>query len=252
MSLLEGKSEIQAWNTFLFTTPKAPMKSLLMGKVRLKWAGRVNYPAYGASRGEGMTVTMLAMKVLPLPLAADVGTKIARLIEEKGWNQEDFARISGLNRLTIRQILQPNGEHRLRNATVGACARALGLSVNDLRTQPMTFLLARMSDSAPLTEPPSKARLYELATQPELVSWLERNPDRAAQLSEDDMDELLSLQGTGGPMTAFGVEHFVDLIERKKQLVNKVHAIAGTEYLDLLEQMVNLMYEKIRPYADRM
>jgi transcriptional regulator with XRE-family HTH domain len=190
------------------------------------------------------------MDGLSLPLAADLGSKIARLIEERGWNQEDFARISGLNRLTIRQILQRHNERRLRNATVGACAKALGLSVNELRTKPLADLLPRMSD--PIPNDNNKIRLYELATQPELVSWLQRNPDRAALLTEDDIDELLSLQGTGGPLTAFGVEHFVDLIERKKQLIGKVHAIAGTEYLDLLEQMVNLMYDKIRPYADRM
>jgi transcriptional regulator with XRE-family HTH domain len=228
------------------------MKSLLMRNMLLKRDRAENNLANGASRGEGIAVTMPDMEALPLPVAADLGTKIARLMEERGWNLEDFARISGLNRLTIRQILQPRGGRRLRNATLGACAKALGLSVNELRTQPLTCLLPRMSDPAPFTDTPSKVRLYELATQPELVAWLERNPDRAAQLAEDDLDELLSLQGTGGPLTAFGVEHFVDLIERKKQLIGKVHAIAGTEYLDLLEQMVNLMYDKIRPYADRM
>ena len=66
-----------------------------------------------------------------------------------------------------------------------------------------------------------------------------------------DLDELLSLQGTGGPMTAFGVEHFVDLIERKRRLKEQVDAIAGTEYLEVLEKMVALMYEKIQPYRER-
>jgi transcriptional regulator with XRE-family HTH domain len=195
---------------------------------------------------------MSDMESLSSPLTADLGSKIARLIEERGWNQEDFARISGLNRLTIRQILQRHNERRLRNATVGACAKALGLSVNELRTKPLAELLPRMSDAIPIDDPSNKIRVYELATQPELVGWLQRNPDRAAHLTEDDIDELLSLQGTGGPLTAFGVEHFVDLIEHKKRLIGKVHAIAGTEYLDLLEQVVNLMYDKIRPYADRM
>jgi transcriptional regulator with XRE-family HTH domain len=195
---------------------------------------------------------MFGMETVSVPVAVDLAGKIARLIEERGWNQEEFARISGLNRLTIRQILQPHGERRLRNATVGACAKALGLSVNELRTKPLADLLPRMSGSIPSDDPSNKIRLYELATQPELVGWLQRNPDRAAHLTEDDIDELLSLQGTGGPLTAFGAEHFVDLIERKKRLIGKVQAIAGTEYVGLLEQMVNLMYDKIRPYADRM
>jgi hypothetical protein len=63
---------------------------------------------------------------------------------------------------------------------------------------------------------------------------------------------LLSLQGTGGPLTTIGVEHFVGQIERKRKLIHKVQAVAGTEYIDLLEQLVNLMYEKVQPYGDRL
>ena len=37
---------------------------------------------------------------------AELAAKIALLAQEKGWNQEDFANIAGLNRQTIRQILR--------------------------------------------------------------------------------------------------------------------------------------------------
>jgi hypothetical protein len=84
-----------------------------------------------------------------------------------------------------------------------------------------------------------------------LLAWIERNPERAARLTLDEIDELLSLQGTGGPLTAFGVAHFVELIERKRRLLEQVAVIAGTEYIDLLEQFVSLLYEKIQPYRDR-
>jgi hypothetical protein len=181
----------------------------------------------------------------------DLATKIARLVEERGWNQEDFARNADLNRQTVRQILMPSGDRRLRNATVGACARALGLSVNDLRTLPLERLLPRMNIAPLNEEAAARARGFEQATQPELLAWLERNPDRAQQISDEEIDELLSLQGTGGPLTAFGVEHFVELIERKRKLIQQVHAIAGTEYLDLLEQLVALLYEKVQPYRER-
>ncbi len=30
-----------------------------------------------------------------------------------------------------------------------------------------------------------------------------------------------------------------------------MQAIAGTEYLEFLEQFVDLLYEKVQPYADR-
>ena len=181
----------------------------------------------------------------------ELPSKIARLIEERGWNQEEFARIAGLNRQTIRQILFSDGNRRLQNATVSACADALGLAVNELRTLPLERLLGRMHNPRPAEGDPGRKRLYEEATQPELLDWLERNPDRAQRLAAEEIDELLSLQGTGGPLTAFGVAHFVELIERKRRLMEQAAAIAGTEYIDLFEQFVQLLYEKIQPYRDR-
>lgn len=183
--------------------------------------------------------------------STDLATKIARLVEERGWNQEEFARIASLNRQTIRQILVPTGDRRLRNATIAACARALNLTVNELRTLPLERLLPRMHGHHPANGDEHLRRLYEQATQPELLGWIERNPERARQLSAEELDELLSLQGTGGPLTTLGVDHFVNLIERKRKLMHKVQAIAGTEYIDLLEQVVGLMYDKVQPYGDR-
>jgi hypothetical protein len=176
--------------------------------------------------------------------------KIARLVEERGWNQEDFSRIANLNRQTVHQILY-DGQRTLRNTTVSACARALGLTVNDLKNLPLERLLPRMHDKAPVGSDENLARLYEVATQPELRAWIDRNAERAKQLDADEIDELLSLQGTGGPLTAFGVEHFVGQIERRRELRHKVNAIAGTEFLDVLEKIVDLMYEKVQPYAQR-
>lgn len=181
---------------------------------------------------------------------ADPAFKIARLVQERGWNQEDFARNAGLNRQTVREILQPSGDRRLRNATISACARALGLSVCDLYTLPLEQLLLRARSRDELGAEESR-RLYERATQPELVAWIERNPGRAGQLSAAEIDELLSLQGTGGHLTAFGVERYVEYLERRRRLQQQIDVVAGTEYLDVLEKVVALMYEKVQPYRDR-
>jgi hypothetical protein len=182
---------------------------------------------------------------------ADLAAKIAALVRERGWNETYFARIAGLNRQTVRQILLPTGDRRLRNATIGACAKALGLTVNDLCSLPLDRLLPRMSSPPPAEEDAKLRRLYEYATQPELLAWMERNPERAKHLTSEEIDELLSLQGTGGPLTNFGVDHFVSMIERRRKIIDQVYAIAGTEYLDVLERLVELMYEKIQPYRDR-
>lgn len=91
-------------------------------------------------------------------------------------------------------------------------------------------------------------RLYEEACQPALRQWLEANPERAAKLTPEEIDELHSLQGTGGPMTYFGVEHFVGVIERRRAILAKVATICGSDWIDMIERLVDLVYRDIQPY----
>jgi hypothetical protein len=174
--------------------------------------------------------------------------KIVALAKERGWHQDQFARIADLNRLTVRTIFV-GPTRKLHNATVRACARALGVSVNDLLTQPLEKLLPKMRLPVPAED--NVRALYEQATQPELLEWLQNNPARAAQLSAYEIDELLSLQGTGGPLTEAGVAQCVEHIERRRKILEQVAVIAGTEQVDLLEQFVNVLYEKVQPYRSR-
>ena len=178
------------------------------------------------------------------PEGGELARKIAKLVEEKGWNQEDFARISQLNRHTVRLIMNGGPKRRLRNATVSQCAEAFGLTVNELRTLPIERLLARVHGKPPSDEEALKL-LHDRAVLPELVSWLGRNEERASGLQPDEVRELLDLQAPGGPLERLGVEHFVDLIERRRQLLCQVRRIAGTEYGELLEQFVGLLAEKV-------
>jgi hypothetical protein len=183
--------------------------------------------------------------------STELANKIARLVEERGWNQEEFARITRLNRHTVRQILL-SGARRLRNATTSACARALGLSVNDLRTLPLEQLLPRMraADAAGSGADPRR-RLREEAVNPDLRAWAEQNPDRARQLTLGEVDELLAAQGSGEALGADGVERLVDRIERRRTLVRRVATLTGTDYLELLELFVGLLYEKVQHRPDK-
>ena len=180
----------------------------------------------------------------------ELANKIARLVEEKGWNQEDFARTTRLNRHTVHQILHGGPKRRLRNNTVSQCAKALELTVSELRNLPLDRLLPRMHGK-PAADEESLKLLYERAALPDLISWLERNRDRATELRPDEVQELLELQAPGGPLEKLGVENFVELIERRRRLVCRVKEIAGTEYFDFLEQFVKLIHDKVKPPGRR-
>src|SRR5206468_1118936 len=135
---------------------------------------------------------------------------------------------------------------RLRNATVSQCAEALGVTVSELRNLTLDRLLPRMHGKPPADEEALKL-LYERAALPVLVSWLDRNKDRAAQLRPDEIQELLDGQSPGGPLDKMGVENCVEVIERRRTILHQVREIANTEYLDLLEQLVGLIYDKVKP-----
>src|SRR5437016_2189743 len=100
----------------------------------------------------------------PSPGGPNIATKIARLVEERGWNKEDLARIAQLNRQTVRHIMDGQmGSRGLRNATISACARALGLPVSDLRNLPLERLLPRMNGQLPANTDEVLRRLHEQA-----------------------------------------------------------------------------------------
>ncbi len=200
------------------------------GKIAAGWARRQH---------TGATMTKSAGEVL------DLANKIARLVEERGWNQEDFARISQLNRHTVRTILNSAANRRLRNATVSQCAEALGLTVNELRTLPLERLLPRMHGKRPADEALLKM-LTGHATLPELSAWLQRNEERSAEFNTEEVEELLGMQGTGGALERLGVEQCVEMIERRRRLLVQVRLIAGTEYLEMLEQVVELVQHKLQ------
>ena len=175
----------------------------------------------------------------------ELSAKIAKLVAEKGWNQEDFARISNLNRHTVRQILQGGPKRNLRNATISQCAEALDLPVHELRTWPIDKLLLKVrgivgGDDAILTV------LTEQATSPELIAWLDRHPERAAQFHPAEVTQLLEQERPGGELERFGVEHCVGKIEKRRRFLDQAALIADSEYLPMLEPIVNLIAEKIQ------
>lgn len=100
-----------------------------------------------------------------------------------------------------------------------------------------------MSASAFRLHDPDHRYHHEIACQPELIRWLEDHPDKAAELSADEVDELLSLNGTGGPLTYFGVEHHIAFMEDRRSVIDMVRVLHGTDKGAVLKEIVASMYK---------
>jgi hypothetical protein len=171
---------------------------------------------------------MLMKNDAPLGLVA----KIARLAEENGWDLAAFMQNASLHRATAQQILARSAR-RLHDTTVKSCAEAFGVTPMELRTESIEKLLEKMR--APK------------AAAAELNSLHEAHPS----LSAEDLDELKSLKEERGPLTPFALADHARRLERRRRIVNRAATVAETEYVDLLEQFVDLLYEKVQPYSGR-
>jgi lambda repressor-like predicted transcriptional regulator len=178
---------------------------------------------------------------------ASLSGRIAALVRERGWCQKEFARRAGLSVQTVREILERSCPRRLRNRTIFGCAQALGISVAELRGDNGAHSKdAANGNGRSLLEEDLR---YDLATQPQVKEWLQNQRTEATQYSREEIGELLSIQGTGGPLTVDGLAAARRLVERKRELIQRVHVIAGTEYLGLLESVVSWLFQRIQPYA---
>jgi hypothetical protein len=158
--------------------------------------------------------------------------KIARLAGERGWDVAAFSQAASLHRATAQQILAGTAR-RLQDNTVRACAEAFGITPLELRVEPIATLLAKMREP--------------IAASAEVEALRSSHPE----LTDDDLNEILALKEERDPLSPFAVEEQARRLERRRRLANKVLIVAGTEYVDLLEQFVDLLYEKVQPYADR-
>lgn len=168
--------------------------------------------------------------------------KIATLVAERGWNQEEFARISRLNRHTIRKILLAP-PFNLRNATIESCARAIGISVHDLYNRNIDSLLSLIRQATQTELGKHFQRLQDQTFQPDLKSWVERYPERARTLSSRDVDDLILFQKAGNFNTS-SLEAFIIRLERKRRILEKINHLKNSKHLELLEQMIDLMHQQ--------
>ncbi|MSR32309.1 MAG: hypothetical protein EXR99_12475 [Gemmataceae bacterium] len=180
---------------------------------------------------------------------AGLREKISLLVRERGWNQEEFARLARLNRHTVRRILQ-DPLLKLRNGTVESCARALGYSVHELTTAPVDALLCQVRTEATEEAGRRLSSLRENASHPELKAWIERHPERAAALPPTEIRELLAFQKAGN-FTAPALEGFINRLERRFRLMEKIQVLARTRHFDLLEQLVDLMFQHSQGVRDK-
>ena len=173
------------------------------------------------------------------PTATEIAAVAARVRAEcirRGMELQELASRAGISRTTLYH-LERGHTGRLRATTLQKIAQALGLSVEEL-ISPTRQAPARLRDS-------DAARRFDRATNPLIAEVMQDRPRLFDGWSDDDVDELYSTFGTGGPLSEQGVVMAAEAINRKRDAIHKLHVVLETHLRDHALHMIELLYDLV-------
>ena len=156
-----------------------------------------------------------------------VRENLRRLLTQLGWTIEEVARRTGLDRRTIRGILE--GTIRPQARTLHRLAQGMGVPSNELFLDPAQLLY----------------RHFDRQTNPVVAEVVQEHPELFVGWTEGDFDELHSRVGTGGPLTAEGTTAAATEMNRNRGLHEKLALLLESSQADLIRSIVEVMYEKV-------
>jgi transcriptional regulator with XRE-family HTH domain len=154
----------------------------------------------------------------------------------RGWDLRDLAEQAGISRTTLYHLLEGRTA-RPHGATLGRLAEAFDTSVEEL--------LADLPPSHRSSE--EAAARFDRATNPQVDEVARDRPGLFAAWSPDDWDELYSTFGAGGALTRHGVVAAAEAINRKREIIRRLHIVLETHLRVVAEELVDTLYRMVRP-----
>jgi transcriptional regulator with XRE-family HTH domain len=152
---------------------------------------------------------------------------LQRLLAAAGMSLEQVALSSGLDKRTIRGIL--NGAKKPHTRTLHRLAAGLGVSVDELFIDPAQLLYRR----------------FDRLTNPMVEEVLANNHKLFEGWTQADFDELHSRVGMGGPLTIEGTLCAVRLMNRKRELHGKLDVLLESSQSEVAADILSVLYDKI-------
>lgn len=182
----------------------------------------------------------------PIPDSAAERQQLASRIRteciRRGWALQELARRAGLSRTTLYH-LQRGHTDRVRNQTLQKIAAALELPIEELLAadrhgEPQAARLMTVDDLS--------RRRFDAATNPAVTEVMRERPQLFAGWSQDDLDELYSLFGSGGSLTPRGVVHAAEAINRKRETIAKLQIVLETHLREEAIRAVDMFYRLVQ------
>ena len=161
------------------------------------------------------------------------GHNLGRLMADLGLTVEQVAEQSGLDRRTVRGIL--DGANRPHLRTIGRLAKGLEVSADEFFLEPAQLLYRR----------------FDRHTNPVVEEVIEAHPKVFSDWTAVDFEELHSRFGTGGPLTAEGALAAAQQMNAHRKLHEKLSVVLESSQAEVIAGIVELMYERVVDEHDR-
>ncbi|MHC4406075.1 MAG: helix-turn-helix domain-containing protein [Planctomycetota bacterium] len=152
---------------------------------------------------------------------------LRRLMAKMGLTIEQVAEKSGLDRRTIKGILDGTNTPQLR--TIGRLAKGLEVSSDEFFLDPAQLLYRR----------------FDQRTNPLVEEILQSHPEVFADWASSDFDELHSRVGCGGPLTPEGALAAAREMNAKRRLQEKFSVLLESSQAEVIAGIVDLFYRQV-------
>ena len=156
-----------------------------------------------------------------------MGINLRRIMTNQGLTIGELVRRSGLDRRTLRGIL--DGRKRPQPRTLHRLAVGLGVSSDELFLDPAQLLYRR----------------FDRFTNPVVQEVVGQSPELFAGWTEADFDELYSRFGEGGCLTAEGVAGAAREMNANRAMHDKLSVLLESSHADLVRGILELLYQQV-------
>ena len=160
-------------------------------------------------------------------MADYTGNNLRRLMAVHGWTTDQVAAQTGLDRRTIKAIL--DGRHKSHPRTIKRLADGLGVAVDEFFVDPSQLLY----------------RQFDRGTNPAVDELLASRPELFADWTSADFEELHSRVGTGGPLTVEGVREAATRMNLHRETHEKMAVLLESSQADVVRGIVDLLYAQV-------
>jgi len=160
-----------------------------------------------------------------LPFAAN----LRRVMANQGLTLADVVARTGVDERTVKALHA--GRQSPHAKTLHRIAAGLEIPPDEL-----------FQDPALLTW---RATAFDRATNPVVDDFIGAHQALFAGWSEQEFAELYSRFGHGGPLTEDGTRQTVEAMNRRREVLARVAVLLETEQADVVECLVQVLYEKV-------